>query len=257
MADTLKTQEKAVKKSKEIIQEIAKLEGQDLKVLQAQVGTIKTELDELKEEWNEYKKPIADELQNEKQGIADKRVEYQYKIDKIKDLKKDVKQTIEDLQHKKDMVVHLEAQWVKMPKDINRNEYLKRIYDIIQNQKSQKVEIKNILQEIQVIKKETDQLVQDVKKIDKDLEEYIFNEAKKDKIAKELYKEVDTLKENFDVLITNVQEQSKLKSNMKEVETKTDDFRIKYKNGVEIEKLVSDLAEIKQENQYLSEKAKV
>lgn len=44
---------------------------------------------------------------------------------------------------------------------------------------------------------------------------------------------------------------------MKEVETKTDDFRIKYKNGVEIEKLVSDLAEIKQENQYLSDKAKV
>lgn len=38
MADTLKTQEKAVKKSKEVIQEIAKLEGQDLKVLQAQVG---------------------------------------------------------------------------------------------------------------------------------------------------------------------------------------------------------------------------
>jgi len=89
------------------------------------------------------------------------------------------------------------------------------------------------------------------------MEEYIFNEAKKDKVAKELYKEVDTMKENFDVLITNVQEQSKLKSNMKEVETKTDDFRVKYKNGVEIEKLVGDLAEIKQENQYLSEKAKV
>ena len=86
---------------------------------------------------------------------------------------------------------------------------------------------------------------------------YRRTKAKKDKVAKELYKEVDTLKENFDVLITNVQEQSKLKSNMKEVETKTDDFRIKYKNGVEIEKLISDLAEIKQENQYLSDKAKI
>jgi len=102
-------------------------------VLQAQVGTIKTELDELKDEWNEYKKPIADELQNEKQGIADKRVEYQYKIEKIKELKKEVKQAIEDLQHKKDMIVHLNAQWEKMPKDVDRNEYLTRIYGIIQN----------------------------------------------------------------------------------------------------------------------------
>ena len=102
------------------------------------------------------------------------------------------------------MVVYLEGQWEKMPKDVNRNEYLKRIYGIIQNQKTQKVEIKNILVEIQTIKKDTDQLVQDIKKIDKDLEEYIFNEAKKDKVAKELYKEVDTLKENFDVLTTNI-----------------------------------------------------
>lgn len=97
MADNLKTQEKQIKKSKEIISEIQKLEGQDLKILQAQVGQIKQELDELKDEWNEYKKPIADEIQNEKQGIADKRVEYQYKMDKIKELKKDVKQTIEEL----------------------------------------------------------------------------------------------------------------------------------------------------------------
>lgn len=104
MADQLKTQQKNVKKNKEIITELKKLEGQDLKVLQAAVGTLHTELDELKEEWNEYKKPIADELANEKQGIADKRVEYQYKMDKIKDIKREVKEAIETLQHKKEMI---------------------------------------------------------------------------------------------------------------------------------------------------------
>lgn len=97
MADTLKTNQKSVKKNKEIIQEIVKLEGSDLKVLQAEVGVLHGELDELKEEWNEFKKPIADELANEKQDIADKRVEYQYKIEKISDIKKEVKEAIEEM----------------------------------------------------------------------------------------------------------------------------------------------------------------
>ena len=67
-----------------------------------------------------------------------------------------------------------------------------------------------------------------------EVEEYIFNEAKKDKLAKEIYKEIDTLKKNFDTLTTNIQEQNKLKASIREIETKGEDFRIKYKNGVEI-----------------------
>jgi len=131
MTDQLKSQQKAVKKNKEIVAELDKLAGSDLKVLQAGVGELNKELDKLKEEWNEYKKPIADEIQQEKQGISDKKVEYQYKIDKIKELKKEVKETIQDLEHKKEMIAYLNGQWEKMPKDINRNEYLKRIYEII------------------------------------------------------------------------------------------------------------------------------
>lgn len=45
-----------------------------------------------------------------------------------------------------------------------------------------------------------------IKKLDVEVEEYIFNEAKKDKVAKEIYKEVQTLKEDFDKLTTNIQE---------------------------------------------------
>lgn len=67
-----------------------------------------------------------------------------------------------------------------------------------------------------------------------EVEEYIFNEAKKDKLAKEIYKEIDTLKKNFDTLTTNIQEQNKLKASIREIETKCEDYRIKYKNGVEI-----------------------
>jgi SMC interacting uncharacterized protein involved in chromosome segregation len=76
----------------------------------------------------------------------------------------------------------------------------------------------------------------------------MFNEAKKDKVAASLYKEVMRLKEDFDKLITNIQEQNKLKNSVREVETKLEDFRIKYKNMEEINKLESDLNAVKQEN---------
>ena len=90
-----------------------------------------------------------------------------------------------------------------------------------------------------------------IKKIDSEVEDYIFNEAKKDKVATSLYKEIMRLKEDFDKLITNIQEQNKIKNNVREVETKLEDFRIKYKNMEEINKLEADLNGIKQENMNL------
>jgi len=87
-----------------------------------------------------------------------------------------------------------------------------------------------------------------IKKVDTDVEEFIFNEAKKDKIATGIYKEIVKLKEDFDKLITNIQEQNKLRNGIREVETKLEDFRIKYKGMEEINKLESDLNNIKNEN---------
>jgi predicted nucleic acid-binding Zn-ribbon protein len=104
------------------------------------------------------------------------------------------------------MLSYLEAQWEKMPRDINRNQYLKRINEIIVNLKSQKVEITKILEEIKGIQDDTEGLMGEIKKLDAEVEDFIFNEAKKDKVAKEIYKEIVTLKEDFDKLITNIQE---------------------------------------------------
>jgi len=90
-----------------------------------------------------------------------------------------------------------------------------------------------------------------IKKIDNEVEDFVFNEAKKDKVAASIYKEIMRLKENFDKLITNIQEQNKLKNSIREVETKLEDFRIKYKNMEEINKLENELNQIKTENMNL------
>ena len=86
LASSLKKNKLEVKKKKEVFKEVEKLQGQDLRVLQSEVAQMNEELQNLRDEWEEYKKPIKEEIYETKQQISDKRVEYQYKEQKIKDL---------------------------------------------------------------------------------------------------------------------------------------------------------------------------
>jgi len=45
-------------------------------VLQNEVNGVKRELEDLRNEWEEYKKPINEEIFEKRQEIQDKRVEY-------------------------------------------------------------------------------------------------------------------------------------------------------------------------------------
>ena len=119
--------------------------------------------------------------------------------------------------------------------------------------KIQKKEIKDILQEVKDVQRDTEKVMMQIKKLDVEVEELVFNEAKKDKVATAIYKEIIRLKENFDKLITNIQESNKLKNQLREVETKLEDFRIKYKNMEEIRRLENDLNAIRHENAGLKQ----
>ena len=55
---------------------------------------VKRELEDLRNEWEEYKKPISEQIFEQKQEIQDKRVEYQFKAEKIKGIKREIKEAI-------------------------------------------------------------------------------------------------------------------------------------------------------------------
>lgn len=70
-----------------------------------------------------------------KQEISDKRVEYRYKQEKIKNLKTEFKQVVGEIEHKKKILEFMSEEWTTMPKDVNRNQYLKRINGLIKDLK--------------------------------------------------------------------------------------------------------------------------
>ncbi len=45
----------------------------------------------------------------------------------------------------------------------------------------------------------------------------------------------------FDTIVSNEQEQNKMRAQIRDIQIKMDDFRIKYKNMTEIEKLKNEL----------------
>ena len=72
-----------------------------MRVLKDDVAGVKRELDDLRSEWEDYKKPINEEIFDKRQEIQEKRVEYQFKADKIKGIKKEIKEAIQELEHKR------------------------------------------------------------------------------------------------------------------------------------------------------------
>ncbi len=142
----------------------------------------------------------------------------------------------------------MQQEWENMPKDINRNQYLKRINEIIKNVKEQNSTTKSLVEEIKDLKQTTVDVTQQIKKIDEEVEERVFKDTAKDKVAKDIYKEIQTLKSNFDQLITAVQEENKLRTQIHDIESKKLDFRLKYKNMAEINKLKQELDQVVADN---------
>ncbi len=120
--------------------------------------------------------------------------------------------TVGEIEHKKQVLQFMHQEWEALPKDVNRNQYLKRINEIIKKVKSQNSSIKEIIDEVKGLQASTINVTGEIKSIDVEVEERVFKDTAKDKVAKEIYMEIQALKSNFDKLITGVQEENKLRT---------------------------------------------
>lgn len=86
-----------------------------------------------------------------------------------------------------------------------------------------------VLTDVKTIQGDTEDVIKQTRTIDNDVETIIFDDAtkKKDKAAKDIYEQVQSLKKNFNVVITNVQEQNKIKNQIRDIDNKNEEYRIK------------------------------
>lgn len=139
------------------------------------------------------------------------KIEYGYKAEKIKEIKKDIKKSMKELKYKQEMMQFMTEEYANTPKDaINRNQYLKRINEINNQVKSSMTTIQLTIEDVSKVQEETERAVKDISALDKDVENLLFEVAKKDKPSEAIYKKYVELKEVFSKLIENVQVSAKL-----------------------------------------------
>lgn len=109
--------------------------------------------------------------------------------------------------------------------------------------------------DIKELQGKTGHLVHAVKMLDEQLEDLVFQQAKKETVSKNIYKDLQSFKQAFDVLVTALQQQVNVKNSLREVEKKTMDMRIKFKE-LNVESLENDIRNVRKENEALERKVK-
>lgn len=70
-------------------------------------------------------------------------------------MKQEFKGVVLEIEHKKKILEFMQDEWQTMPKDVNRNQYLKKINGLIKDMKMQNTEIRTILEDIKDVRNGT------------------------------------------------------------------------------------------------------
>ena len=77
-------------------------------------------------------------------------------------LKKEFKSVLGEIEHKKQILTYMQEEVATLPVDVNRNQYLKRINEIIRSLKMVNTDIRANLDDIKIERESTLSLVKDV-----------------------------------------------------------------------------------------------
>lgn len=138
------------------------------------------------------------------------KIEYGYKAEKIKEIKKDIKKSMKELKYKQEMMQFMTEEYDKTPKDVNRNQYLKRINEINNQVKSSMTTIQLTLEDVTKVQEESERAVKEIAQLDTEVESLLYKAAEKDKPSQAVYQKFQQLKGVFAKLIDNVQLSAKI-----------------------------------------------
>jgi len=141
----------------------------------------------------------------------------------------------------------------KVQKEVTRTHYTDRIMDIVKNVKKQKVEIDKVLLDTRTLQKEINSITDTLNRTFGVTDELIYQDAKKDAIAKELYKQVVGMNENFKKLAKLVEETGGTRNQNLNMEAKVEQLEERT-NQLNFKRIENDLTEIKAENKALTDK---
>ncbi|PRP82390.1 hypothetical protein PROFUN_10166 [Planoprotostelium fungivorum] len=222
----------------------------NIKKLQDICGATSGELLALAEKWETIRVPLYDEYRDLREQQANYKEEAKVKLTKIREMRAMMKELMEEINGKDEKYRELIEVYNNISSQVTRTTYTNRILDIVKNVKKQKMDIDKVLLDTRTIQKEINSVTATLNRTFSATEEAIFADAKKDPQAKELYKRVVDLNENFKKLIAQVEETGHVRNAILALESKQEQA-MERMSSLNFERLKKDLEDVRVENQGL------
>ncbi|KAJ9464180.1 Coiled-coil domain-containing protein 22-like protein, partial [Diplonema papillatum] len=226
--------------------------------LQEKMDAAQSAYEELEKDWQTREKKMKGKYELGKQELEKANGRLQLLYDEIDEAKAKMKELKVSAKKKEEERERLEAELLKLPKDVERDNYLQRILDIVKNISKQQDEGDKIAQQSLDTKAEIEEMQLGLKQAFLVAEEKCYNELKQDaqnEYGRAVYRQLISLREAFQELLVNVEDQGKTNQSLFEFDERID--KLKNRNQTLNTKSVNDdLSSLKVENDELGAELK-
>eukprot|EP01102_Stenamoeba_stenopodia_P019711 TRINITY_DN7505_c0_g2_i2.p1 TRINITY_DN7505_c0_g2~~TRINITY_DN7505_c0_g2_i2.p1 ORF type:complete len:331 (-),score=122.70 TRINITY_DN7505_c0_g2_i2:254-1246(-) len=211
----------------------------------------------LAEEWENHRAPMIEAYRKlkETRSKADQD-DTKPMLDRIRELREQMKLLALEIQKKDEKYNQALEAFNRLPKDMNRSVYTRRILEIVKNVKKQTVDIDKILIDTRSLKKEISAVYDTLhNRSFPATSELVYKDALKDPVAKQAYKDLVAMHEKFQALASKVEEAGSTKNAVLNLEVKIEQM-IQRTESLDVSRINEDLQRVKLENQELVAKIK-
>jgi len=214
--------------------------------LDEEIKDLETKFVHMQEEWENYKQPIMQEIQEKENQKEKLKENYSDKIEEIKQMKEEMKEMAEEAEDKEGLLEILKQEEAKETSSINRNQFVKRITEIVEKLKRQKKDLVKIVKDITTMQKSVELTREALKRTDLATEDLVFQDAKKNSSSKRIYQLLVDLRKSYAMLIENVENQFRMQSKLSDLEIRIESA-ISRNAKHDINQLRQDLEKIRAE----------
>jgi len=215
--------------------------------LDNEVTSLEQKYEVMVSNWEEYSSQAQSRIDELKNQIDTKKKEYNYKYEKVNELKKEIDDSKNKITLKDEVAKFLNDEYQKIPVDINRNKFISKISDLTQNIVHEKNNIISFTHDLNTAESQINTFNENIKRVDNELEDKLFQNAKTTPAIKEFYTLYMKIREGYNLIQKNILESQHLKNKSKDIENKLEDQSLKIKS-YDLNQLKEQVNSLKKEN---------
>jgi len=177
-------------------------------------------------------------------------------VDEMKRCRADMQQMLLDLAAKDDRAKLLEAEYAKMPKNVNRALYTYRIMDVISSVAKQKKEITKVIDDVRRVQKQNNKISDTLRRTEAIADERVYQAGLgSDPAAVQAYRYLCDLRHLFESLVALISDAGARDREARDHETKRKQLQSRV-DANNLKRILDDLNQVKNENDKLIAKLK-